>query len=167
MKTENTLQKGKIRVFNTSNPKPITALAVQVLGEENSKAIILDASTRINPYWIVRICKKHKVNKRDILQRMIVARGFTAYQLVDLIKKVEKLVKNEDVIFLGIIGLERQFLDDDLENEEGNFLRSNCIDKIKKIIRDNHIYCVIGVENTKILGKRNRGEFYGEECAHV
>lgn len=167
METEFPLQKGKIRVFNTSSHKPITALAVRVLEERDSKAIILDASARIDPYWIVRICKKHQCDKQDILQRMIVARGFTAYQLVGLVEKVEQLVKNENVIFLGIINLGRRFLDDDLENEEGIFLRSNCIDKIKQIVKDNSLYCVIGDEDTRIFDERNGGEFYGKECSDI
>ncbi|MFW6041163.1 MAG: hypothetical protein ACOC85_04945 [Thermoplasmatota archaeon] len=163
MNNEFSLQKGKIRVLKTNSPKPVVAFAVRVLMENGSKAVILDASARINPYWVVRICKRLRCDKRDILDRIMVSRGFTAYQILGLVEDVEQLIQNQDIIFLGIVNLGGRFLDDDINKEEGNFLRSECVKKIKEIVKEKGLYCVIGDGDPKGFVNRIDDEFYREE----
>jgi len=150
------LKSGKIRVFATSNYQPISALAVKVIGESGAKGLIIDGTARINPYWIVRICKEYGYDIDTVLKKIIIARGFTAYQLKDMIAKIEGIIKNTpDLRFLGLIDFSSRFKDDDLETEEGIWLRSKAVKKIQRIVKVYDLYAAIADPNPEVFRKRS------------
>jgi len=147
---------GEIRVFATSNYRPISALAVKVIGELDVKALIIDGTARINPYWIVRVCKEYGYNIDTVLENIIIARGFTAYQLKDMIDKIEEVIRsNTDLCFLGLIDFSSRFKDDDLEREEGIWLRSKAIKRIQRIVNIYGLYAAVADPNPEVFRKRS------------
>ncbi len=150
------LTAGEIRTFETSNHQPISALAVKVIGELDAKALIIDGTARINPYWIVRICKEYGYDIDTVLENIIIARGFTAYQLKDMIGKIEEVVKSTpDLRFLGLIDFSSRFKDDDLEREEGIWLRSKAIKKIQRMVKVYDLYGAVADPNPEVFKKRS------------
>ncbi|MFW6375588.1 MAG: hypothetical protein ACOCZJ_00325 [Thermoplasmatota archaeon] len=151
------LTAGKIRAFATSNHQPISALAVKVIGELDVKALIIDGTARVNPYWIVRVCKEYGYDIDTVLENIIIARGFTAYQLKDMIGKVEEIVRGtHDLRFLGLIDFSSRFKDEDLKREEGIWLRSKSIKKIQRVVDMYDLFGAVADPNPNIFRKRSR-----------
>ncbi len=171
MSADYPLERGDIRCFRTPNHKPVTTLAVRTVGEENGRAVIIDGSARIDPYWMVRVCKKHGYGEKDILGRITVGRGFTVYQLTQMVDELEKKVDEDDeedkVIFLGLVAFTSRFSDDDMDQEEALWLRSRYIKKIRRLVEEHELYCVCADEKPELFAKRHGGVSSGEERTHV
>lgn len=152
------LTAGEIRTFGTSNHQPISALAVRVIGELDAKALMIDGTARINPYWIVRTCKEYGYDIDTVLENMIIARGFTAYQLKDMIGKIEEIIRSTpDLRLLGLIDFSSRFKDDDFEREEGIWLRSKAIKKIQRMVKVYDLYGAVADPNPEVFRKRSEG----------
>jgi len=156
MDAEIPLTTGKIRVFETTNYQPVSVLAVKVISELESKALIIDGTARINPYWIVRVCKEYGYDIDTVLENIIIARGFTAYQLKDMIGRIEDIVINTNNLrFVGIIDFSSRFKDDDLEEEEGIWLRSKAVKEIKRVVKIYNLYAAVADSSPEIFRKRS------------
>ncbi len=156
MDAEIPLTNGEIRVFETSNYQPVSVLAVKVISELESKALIIDGTARINPYWIVRVCKEYGYDIDTVLENIIIARGFTAYQLKDMIGRIEDIVRNTNNLrFIGLIDFSSRFKDDDLEEEEGIWLRSKAVKEIKRVVKIYNLYAAVADPSPEIFRKRS------------
>ncbi len=143
MVLESSIEKGKVKTFRTSDHRFVSSLAVQIVGGSNKKALIIDASAEIDPYWMVKVCKKYGLDEDRVLNSIILGRGFTAYQLKDMVDKAEEIVYNDDnIIFVGLIDLSSRFLEE-LEGEEATWLRARCIKRLKHFVSDRQIYCAV------------------------
>ncbi len=159
---------GDIRVFRTLKHRPVTALAVRLVGQTRSRAIIVDGSAAIDPYWMVRVCKQYGFNEKDVFKKILVARGFTAYQLKDLVTKASRMIReNDDFSFLGLIALSERFADDDVGNEEGIWLRSQTVECVRRTVEDSSIYCAVADTRPEIYIKRRGGELHGKKCTDL
>ncbi len=162
------LSLGDIRVFRTRRHHPVSTLAVRLAGETPFGAVIVDGTATVDPYWMVRVCKKHGFNEKVVLEKVRIARGFTAYQMKDLICKADKIIKeNTDIRFLGVIGLSERFADDDLGIEEGIWLRSQTVEHIRLLVGECRLYCTVADTEPNLFTKRYGGDIHGKECAHV
>ncbi len=167
MEMDYPLKKGEIRVFRTRKHHPVTALAVALIGKSESRAVIVDGSATIDPYWMVRVCKQHGFDEKKVLKNIHVARGFTAYQLKDLMIKAEEMVKDSDISFLGVIALSQRFSDDDVADEEGIWLRSQTVECMRRTVERYGIYCAAADTRPEIYAKRCGGEFDGKKRSDV
>ncbi len=162
------LNLGDIRVFRTRKHHPVSTLAVRLAGETSFGAVIVDGTATVDPYWMVRVCKQHGFNEKDVLKKVRMARGFTAYQMKDLLCKAENILReNADLRFLGVIGLSERFADDDLGIEEGIWLRSQTVEHIRRLVGEYRLYCAVADIEPKIFTKRCGGDIHGKERAHV
>ncbi|MFW6037994.1 MAG: hypothetical protein ACOC89_00460 [Candidatus Saliniplasma sp.] len=167
MSLESFMEKGKIKTFRTSDHRFISTIAVKMVKDSDKKALIIDGSARIDPYWMVRICKKLGLNEEKVLTRIILCRGFTAYQLRDMVDKAEEIVRQDDnIVFLGLIDLSSRFLED-LNSEEGTWLRAKCIRKLKSIVEEQDIYCAVADPYVEVFKTYPGGEIYGKKCANL
>jgi len=174
MSADYPLEKGNIGCFRTPKHHPVTALAVRTVGEEGGRAVIIDGSARIDPYWMVRVCKRYGYGEKDILRRITVGRGFTVYQLIQMVDEFEKGVEESDedseedeIIFLGLVAFTSRFSDDDIDQEEALWLRSRYIKKIRRLVKEHDIYCACADENPEMFAKRHGGVSSGEKRTHV
>jgi len=158
MESREGLEKGILKMIKGSDHRPVSSLAVQVVSSEKKKAFIMDGSRTINPYFIIRECKDSGLDERDILRRLMISRAFTAYQYRDLVKKAERRLNNTEIIFLGAVALSPLFEDEEMSQEEGKWLRSRLIKKIKKLVKKKGLYGVIVDPEVNLLKKRNKKE---------
>ncbi len=167
MKLDPFIEKGEIKTFQTRNHRFISTLAVEVVSGSDKRALIIDGSAKIDPYWMVRICKKLGLEEDEILTKILLCRGFTAYQLRDMVDKAEEIVNNDDsIIFLGLIDLSSRFLED-LDGEEGTWLRARCVKKLRKLVLNRDIYCAVADPYVEIFESKLGGEIYGKKCANL
>jgi len=123
MESEEWLEKGRLKTIEGSDHRPASSLAVQVVASEGKKALIMDGSRTVNPYFMVRECKNAGLDEREILKNIMVSRAFTAYQYKDLVEKVEVKLEEIPIIFLGAVALSPLFEDEELGQEEGRWLQ--------------------------------------------
>ncbi|MFO7792775.1 MAG: hypothetical protein R6W73_07340 [Candidatus Saliniplasma sp.] len=167
MKPEAFIEKGKIKTFRTRNHRFISSLAVKIVNGSEKRALIIDGSAKIDPYWIIRVCKELDLEEDEILTKILLCRGFTAYQLKDMVDKAAEIVNSDDsIIFIGLVDLSSRFLED-LKEEEGTWLRARCIRRLRKLVLDRNIYCAVADPYVEIFTKNSGGERYGEKCAHL
>lgn len=161
MSAEYPLHRGEIRAFRTTKHQIVTALAVRCIGENGGRALVIDGSARIDPYWMVRICKKYGYDEEEILKRTIVGRGFTAYQLENMVKDVRDIVETGgDISFLGLIDFSSRFQDDDMNDDEGVWLCSAGIKELKRTVDEFSLYCVVADRKPELFSD-HRGESGG------
>lgn len=72
---------------------------------------ILCGDNRFDPYAVARYAKRNGVRPKDALNSILIARAFTAYQLVEL---VERLRPQDSSSLIVITGAVSSFLDEDI-----------------------------------------------------
>lgn len=154
MEAEQDLEKGRLKMIKGLDHRPVSSLAVQVVASERKKAFIMDGSRTVNPYFIVRECKREGLNEKEILRRIMMARTFTAYQYIDLLEKAKEELKDRKTIFLGAVAPSPLFEDEEMSQEEGRWLRSRSIKMIKKLVKEEGLYGVIVDPEAELLQKR-------------
>ncbi|MBS3781818.1 MAG: hypothetical protein KGY66_00880 [Candidatus Thermoplasmatota archaeon] len=158
MEPEKALEKGALNIIEGSDHRPVSSLAVQVVASKRKKALIMDGSRTVDPYFMVRKCKSAGLDEKEILKKIMISRVFTAYQYIDLVEKAEEKLKESKIIFLGVVVLSTLFEDEEMNQEEGRWLRSRLIKKIKKLVKEERLYGVIVDPKVEVLQKRNREE---------
>ncbi len=141
MKGDTELNKGKLTVL--SNHALMMDLAVRSVKDTKKKAIILDGCSKLNPYLVTKICKIYGFDENIVLERIIGARGFTAYQLYELIGKLDEELLGDQYSYLGVTGVDERFSDDELDPDEARWLRSRCMRKLKELVKEYDIYSTI------------------------
>ncbi len=140
--TEDTeLHKGKLTVLSTD--VRMMDLAVKSVVDTKKKAIILDGCSKLNPYLAAKICKIYGFDEKIVLERIIGARGFTAYQLYELIGKLDEELLGDEYTYLGVTGIDERFSDEELDPDEGRWLRSRCMKKLKMLVEEHELYSTL------------------------
>ncbi|UCC33306.1 MAG: hypothetical protein JSW53_05940 [Candidatus Bathyarchaeota archaeon] len=89
-------------------------------GGLNSRAVFIDGGNTFDPYAVSVIAQDSGLKPRSTLEKILISRAFTAYQLAELIfEKLEnflKMYRSKLVVVSDIIGL---FLDRDVPEIEG------------------------------------------------
>ena len=92
-------------------------------GGLSSRAVYIDGGNTFDPYGVSSIAREYGLEPRSVLEKILVSRAFTVYQLIALIfEKLEETLKqyrSRLVIVSDIIGL---FLDKDVPKKEGRDL---------------------------------------------
>ncbi len=154
MEVEQDLVKGRLKMIEGSDHRPVSSLAVQIVASGRKKALIMDGSQTVDPYFIVRECKRKGLDEKEILKKIMIARAFTAYQYRDLVEKAENKLRDTEIIFLGAVALSPLF--EEISQEEGRWLRSRLIKRIKKLVDEEELYGVIVDPEVEVFQKRSR-----------
>ncbi|GBF49654.1 hypothetical protein LPTSP4_11700 [Leptospira ryugenii] len=80
----------------------------------------LDCAIRFNPFVITQETRKRNVPPEPLLDRILVQRAFTPYQILDTLHRLLKEQESNTIYFL--LAPCKQFLDGDVQEEEGIFL---------------------------------------------
>ncbi len=145
--TTGSYERGEIQFLHTVDYRAVLERAIEVIGvlEEGTRAFMIDATASLDPYWIVRRSKRmDPVNYEQMLDRIFIVRTFTAYQFDEIVKRLDEELDEENFSFLGIIDLSGRFLEEEMDDEEGRWLRSRCLKKIKRVTEERELYCFIG-----------------------
>ncbi len=89
-------------------------LAAQAAGE-NRTVVFLSGDNRFDPYAVARYARLRGWSETAVLQRILIARAFTAYQLVELLARLKPADIAGPVIVSGIC---TTFFDEDLSHTE-------------------------------------------------
>lgn len=109
-------------------------LMISTLRSTKKKAVYVDGCVSMNPYRIARLCRRHRLNPRDVLARIEVARAFTVYQLSTIIENMLESVL-PGVTLLIVQGMECMFRDDDIQPEEARVLLGRAFSRVKGLAR--------------------------------
>ncbi|UCE44425.1 MAG: hypothetical protein JSV57_02815 [Candidatus Bathyarchaeota archaeon] len=88
-------------------------------GGLNSRAVFIDGGNTFDPYAVSVIAQDNGLKPRSTLEKILISRAFTAYQLAELVfeklENVLKIYRSKLVVVSDIIGL---FLDRDVPEIE-------------------------------------------------
>jgi len=89
-------------------------------GGLNSRVVYIDGGNTFDPYAVSAIAQEYGLEPRSVLEKILISRAFTAYQLTALVfEKLEETLKryrSKLVVISDITGL---FLDRDVPKIEG------------------------------------------------
>ena len=78
----------KVALLDSDNSYSSTLmhlLCVRAISQFDEEVVWIDGGNVVDPYSISSLCKRLRLDKKDILSRVNISRAFTAYQLVTLI----------------------------------------------------------------------------------
>lgn len=88
-------------------------------GGLNSKVIYIDGGNTFDPYAVSAIAREYDLEPKPVLQKILISRAFTAYQLTALIfEKLEEATKGYRSKLVIISDIASLFLDRDVPKKE-------------------------------------------------
>ncbi len=110
------------------------------LGGLGSDTVFIDGGNSFRLYNVSRIAQIHQLNPRQVLQRIQIARAFTAYQLVSLITdKMGDIVDRVGAKLVVISDVTDLFLDEDLQAEEARSIFSHVTEYLAAFAKEKQI----------------------------
>ncbi|TGL65795.1 hypothetical protein [Leptospira sarikeiensis] len=105
----------------------------------------LDCAIRFDVFRITEETRKHGISPEEILERILVQRAFTPYQILDSLREISSSKRENTVYF--ILAPCKQFFDGDVQEDEGLFLLEKLV-LLLQYIRSQQIPILL-VESTK------------------
>ncbi len=119
-------------------------LCIQAVSQFDEEVVWIDGGNAIDPYAISSMCKRLRLDKREVLSRVNVSRAFTAYQLVSLIdEKLEEQVERSVPSVVMISSITDMFLDKDMKWMESHQLLKRCLESISRTTKAHETITVI------------------------
>ncbi len=126
------------KVFGVIRCLMISAL----LMDHDEEIIYLDGCNSMNPYRLVRMCKRRGMRAEGLLHRIKVCRAFTAYQMSSIIE--EDLGKVLDkASFLIVAGMQYMYQDKDMKYPEASALVERAVRHISALGRDRNLFILL------------------------
>ena len=137
----------KVALLDSDNGYSSTLLhllCVRAISQFDEEVVWIDGGNEVDPYSISSLCKRLRLDKRDMLSRVNISRAFTAYQLVTLIdEKLEEQVKRSTPCAVIVSSITELFLDKDMKWMEAHQLLRRCVDSISRITKDYETITVV------------------------
>jgi len=119
-------------------------LCVRAVSQFDEEVVWIDGGNDIDPYAIGSLCKRLRLDKREILSRVSVSRAFTAYQLVTLIdEKLEEQVERSTPSMIIVSSITDMFMDKDMKWMESHQLLRRCLEDISRTTKDHETISVV------------------------
>jgi hypothetical protein len=126
------------------------------LGGLGSNVVFVDGGNTFRLYNIARLARLHQLDPRQVLERIFISRGFTAYQLTSLImEKLEETIQKYKAELVVISDLAGFFLDNDVPQEEAEGIYNQIVTYLSNFARKHQIVLVATYLPYQ-GGKRNR-----------
>jgi len=158
------LEPGKVTYMESTTSfvfEVIRRLVMRALSETDGTVVFVDGCNRMDPYGLVGLCKRFRIDPRDALGRMIVARAFTAYQMSSIIE--EKLAeKVPGSRLLVVSGIQYPYQDTDVGDREARVLLTRANRLIYDLARDH--FPVTVVTDIRRHGRRDFRSALVENC---
>ncbi len=111
-------------------------LCVKAVSEFDEEVVWIDGGNSVDPYALSALCKRMRLDRRDVLSRVNISRAFTAYQLVTLIdERLEEAVRESSPAMVIVTSLTDMFLDKDMKWMEAYQLLRRCAEDIRRVTR--------------------------------
>jgi hypothetical protein len=96
------------------------------LGGLGTEVVFVDGGNTFRLYKVSRFAQIHQLNPRSVLERIHIARAFTAYQMASLIMdKMESAVRQLHAKLVVVSDLAGLFMDKDIPDEEARRIFSH------------------------------------------
>ncbi|TGN03427.1 hypothetical protein [Leptospira dzoumogneensis] len=105
----------------------------------------LDCAIRFDVFTITEETRKRRVSPEALLEKILVQRAFTPYQILDSVREIYSSTKENTIYF--ILAPCKQFFDGDVQDDEGLFLLEKLVILLERM-RAKRIPIVL-VESTK------------------
>ncbi len=98
--------------------------------------MFIDCMNSLDPYMIARICRNDNLDEKSILDKILISRPFTTYQLNTLIKSLIKALERKPgmIVFSGLLNL---FCNNDVE-EDAYIILQRVLREVKGIASVNY-----------------------------
>ncbi|MEW5748892.1 MAG: hypothetical protein AB1793_08955 [Candidatus Thermoplasmatota archaeon] len=111
-------------------------LCVKAVAELDEEVVWIDGGNSVDPYALSALCKRMRLDRRDVLSRVNISRAFTAYQLVTLIdERLEEEVGESSPAVVVVSSIADMFLDKDMRWMEAHQLLRRCAESIRRVTR--------------------------------
>ena len=83
------LEPGKVHLLESTTHFIFDAVYMamaEALRDPEARVVFVDGGNRMNPYALVRLCKRFRLDPDRCLERVLVSRAFTAYQMSSIIE---------------------------------------------------------------------------------
>lgn len=118
----------------------------------NSNVLVIDAGNSIDVYQYVEFAKQYGLDTTQVLQRVVVTRVFTLYQLVHLIVyNLPKMIHKFNAKLILIPDLFDMFSQDQIDTKEAKLLIKEIMDAIFKLSRKNNVLFITSILLNKLL----------------
>lgn len=102
---------------------------------EKQRIVVVDGANMFDPYLISEISVKMSLNPYEVLENIFIARAFTPFQMLELLKRSVRLYyQNKKFIFV-FIGLTTLLDDDNISNIHARKILNQSIGYLNKIIK--------------------------------
>ena len=119
-------------------------ICVQAISQFDEEVVWIDGGNTVDPYAMSSLCKRLRLDKRDILSRVNISRAFTAYQLVSLIdEKLEEQVERISPSTVIVSSITELFLDKDMKWMESYQLLRRCAEDISRVTKDHETITLV------------------------
>jgi hypothetical protein len=107
----------------------------------NSNVLVIDAGNSIDVYQYVEFGRRYGLDTRQVLQRVVVTRVFTIYQLVHLIVyNLPKMIHKFNAKLILIPDLFDMFIQNQIDIKEAKSLIKEIVDAILILSRNNVLF---------------------------
>ena len=104
-----------LHVLEGRSSEEMYSLILSALQKTTGKALIIDCLSVTNPHHIVQLCRKTGLNYQEYLDRILIERPFTAYQMTSVIgEMLPRWIKDNNISVLVGVGLFSLLQDPDL-----------------------------------------------------
>jgi hypothetical protein len=112
----------------------VPRLIVIAVGTFNEDVVAVDGGNSINPYVISHLSRIFKLNVREVLAKVHIARAFTAYQMDTLLEEsLSEIVEKYSPSTVIISCISHLFLDRDVNRQEACALLKSALSKINEL----------------------------------
>lgn len=106
-----------IQILEGSSLEEAFTRLLYTLRDTEGNALIIDALSMTNPHQIVQMCKRLGLDYRDYLDRILIERPFTAYQMTSVIGELlPRWIKEDNIRVIMGVGLFSLLQDPDLSD---------------------------------------------------
>ena len=118
----------------------------------NSNVLVIDAGNSIDVYQYVEFGRQYGLDTKQVLQRVVVTRVFTLYQLVHLIVyNLPKMIHKFNAKLVLIPDLFDMFIQDQIDIKEAKSLIKEIVDAILILSRKNNVLFITSILLNKLL----------------
>jgi len=141
------LHSAQVSLFDSDNSYSTSLLhllCVRAISEFDEEVVWIDGGNAVDPYGMSSICKRLRLDKRDILSRVNISRAFTAYQLVTLIdEKLEEQVEKSAPALVIVSSVTEMFMDKDMKWMESHQLLRRCLERVAKVTKEHETISIL------------------------
>ena len=142
----------KVALLDSDNSYSSTLmhlLCVRAISQFDEEVVWIDGGNMVDPYSISSLCKRLRLDKKNILSRVNISRAFTAYQLVTLIdEKLQEQVERSVPCAVFVSSITELFLDKDMKWMESHQLFRRCLEDVTRVTKEH--------ETVSLLTNRTR-----------